>query len=248
MGWPAAIAAIVAAGGAYMQSEAANDAADRRKKALNEALAEQDAYAKQAENVALENADQYEANKRIERLTEAKQEAVDSLTQQLISARESTPSTAQTSGRLSKEFEAATNQSEADTLQSSLDLARLMGNMRGTNDMLTNEAYMNADYASDLGLIGRNASSTWNGAQPGIVAAGQVDSLQSGLGAGMSALGTSYLGSSMGKLFSATPTAGATAGSLGSGAYGIVGTPTNTFASGSLNTGFDLGSGLKIFG
>jgi len=238
MGWTA-VAAAVAAAGAYMQSDAANDAADRQKKALNEALAEQDAYAKQAENVALENADQYEANKRIERLTEAKQEAGDSLTQQLISARESTPSTAQTSGRISKEFEAATNQSEADTLQSSLDLARLMGNMRGTNDMLTNEAYMNADYASDLGLIGRNASSTWNGAQPGIVAAGQVDSLQSGLGAGMSALGTSYLGSSLGKAFSATPTTSAPAGTLGSGTYNI---------NGSLSTGYDLGSGLKMFG
>ena len=88
---------------------------------------------------------------------------------------------------------------KANQLEQSIANAKLMGNMRGGSDMLTNEGYQNADYASQLGLIGRNAQGSANAAQAGINAAGQVDGTTSMLGGLASGLGTSYLGSKLGK-------------------------------------------------
>jgi hypothetical protein len=65
--------------------------------------------------------------------------------------------------------------------------------------MLMEEGFRNADYASQLSQIGRNAQGTYQAAQPGIAAAGQVNSGKM-LGGGLiSGVGMAGLSSSLGK-------------------------------------------------
>lgn len=199
--WTYALYAALAAGGSYMQSEAANDAAERQQDAMNAALAQQEGYDRQAEAKALENAQEYAPEKRTERFNEARESAGESLAQSLVKSREEAGPTEQATGRLSEAFTADRAGKMADQFQQSVDMARLMGKMRGVQDMLGNEAITNADYASQLGTIGRNARGSYNAAQPGIVAAGKVNSGQMALGSALSSIGTSGMTSGLGSAF-----------------------------------------------
>jgi hypothetical protein len=204
-------AAIAAAGGSYMQADAANEAADRQAAALNAAMEGQDLLSRKAEGKALENAEEYKMDNRAQRFEDTRQQAGESLVQSLIKSREQGGAPDQASGRVSESFSADRASKLADQFQKSVDNARLMGNMRGTQDMLGNEAIMNADYASQLNTIGRNARGSMDAAQPGILSAGKVNTGQVVAGSALQALGTSYLAGSLGKAFGGT-TAGADVG------------------------------------
>ena len=214
-GWEIAAyiaAAAAAAGGAYMQADAANDAADRQAAALNAAMEQQDQWNKKAEQKALDNAQEYDMEKRTNRLAEAMQDAGDSLTQSLVTSREQIGLPDQASGKISDEFTADRSSKLADQFQKSVDMARLMGRMRGVQDMLGNEAVNNADYASQLGIISRNAQGDEAASKPGIIKAGKVNAGKATAGALMQSLGTSYLGSGLGSGFSSSSGAGANVG------------------------------------
>lgn len=195
---PMIAAAAIAAVGAKVSADAQNDAADKQQAAVNASLEQQDQYSQKAEQKALENADQYQAGDRLEKFEEARAAAGDSLAKSLTASREAAPVTTQASGRMSQEFLTGDASAKADQFEKSIKNAQLMGRMRGAGDMLTSEGYMNADYASQLGMIGRNAQGSAAAAQPGIIGAGKVNSGQVALGSGLSAIGTSYLGSALG--------------------------------------------------
>jgi len=195
-----AIAAIAAAGyGAKTQSDAANEAADRQAAAMNATLEQQDQFNRKAEGKALENADQYDMTDRTQRLEETRQKAGDSLVESLVKSRQESASPEQAAGKVSESFTADRATKLADQFQASVDNARLMGRMRGNQDMLGNEAIMNADYASQLNTIGRNANGSYQAAQPGIAVAGKVDANKVMTGAMLQSLGTTYLGNVAGK-------------------------------------------------
>ena len=193
-----AVSALASVYGMQMQSDAQSDAIDKQQKAVNASLEQQDQYSRAAESKALENAQNYDPTKRTEEFNKSREAAGDSLAQQLTQAREAAPKTSQPAGRLSAEFLTGQAKSAADQYDKSIEMAQLMGKMRGANDMLTNEGYRNADYASQLGTIGRNAQGSYQAAQPGIIAAGKVDGGKMMLGGGLSSIGTSYLGSQAG--------------------------------------------------
>lgn len=252
-GWEEALlaAAVVAAGaGAKVQSDAANEGADRQAAALNSAMEQQDVWARKAEGKALDNAQEYDMTDRTQRLDESKQAAGDSLVQSLIKSREETGSPEQASGKVSESFTADRASKLADQFQTSVDNARLMGNMNGVQNMLGNEGIMNADYASQLRTIGRNAGGSWNAAQPGIATAGKVDANKVALGSMLQAAGTSYLGGQLGSAFGGVTTGADVGNGVGnanlsatsstglnatSGAQGLSGGSIST--SGLMNSG-----------
>jgi hypothetical protein len=180
------------AGGTYVQNEAANDAADRQQAAMNAALEQSDSFSKKAEDTAMLNAQEYAPEARAQRFDTARQDAGESLAQQLTQSREKVTAPEQASGRLSEAFSTASAKSQADQLQTSLDMARAMGRVRGANDMMTEEGLINADYASQLGTIGRNAGGSMNAAGVGINAAGMPDNNQMALGGLAQGLGSAY--------------------------------------------------------
>lgn len=233
---PYVISAAVAVAGAKMQADAQNDAADRQQRAINDSLEQQDQYSQKAEAKALENAGEYEAKTRLARFDEARTAAGNSLAQQLTESRESAPQMSQPAGRMSQEFLTGDAKAKADQFEKSIEMAQLMGKVRGANDMLTNEGYTNADYASQLGIIGRNAQGAGQAAQAGISSAGKVDSGQMMLGGLAQSLGTSYLGSGLGK--------GMLSASTGADVGNGVGN-ANLMNSGSSNL-FDMGGGSGI--
>lgn len=244
-------AALAAAGGSYMSSEAANDAADRQAAALNAAMEQQDQWSRKAESKALDNADEYDMTDRTQRFEDTRKAAGDSLVQSLIKSREESGAPSQASGRLSESFSSDRTSKLADQFQQSVDMARLMGKMRGTQDMLGNEAIMNADYASQLGTIGRNARGSLDAAQPGIINAGKVNTGQVAAGSLISSLGTGYLMSGLGSAFSGAGSSSASglgAGAdLGSGMGNALGSGAGTSAGG-IGTGYNLGSGVSNSG
>lgn len=193
-----AILTAAAAGGTYMSAEAQNEATQRQADALNAALASQDEFNKKAEQKAMDNAQEYDMTDRTKRFEEARKEAGDSLVGSLVQSREQSTPIEQASGRVSESFTSDRATKMADQFQKSVDMARLMGNMRGQQDMLGNEAIMNADYASQLNTIGRNAKGSYDAAQPGIAAAGKIDSTKAATGALMSSVGSAGLGQGFG--------------------------------------------------
>lgn len=202
---PATIGALaLSAAGSYMQSQAQDEAADKQQKAINDSLELQDQYSQKAEAKALENADQYDAKDRLVKFDETRQAAGDSLAQQLTASREAAPQTAQPSGRMSQAFLTGDAKAKADQFEQSINMAQLMGKMRGAGDMLTDEGYKNADYATQLGLIGRDANGSARASQAGINAAGQVDSGSMLAGGLLSGAGSSLLSSNLGNGMNAT--------------------------------------------
>lgn len=207
-----AAAAAAAAYGANSQAEATNEAADRQAAALNAAMEQQDQWSRKAEVKAIDNAEEYDMQDRTQRLEEAQQAAGDSLAQSLVKSREEIGSPEQAAGRLSEAFSTDRASKLSDQFQQSVNNARLMGKMRGVQDMLGNEAITNADYASNLNTIGRNAQGSFNAAQPGIAQAGKVDSTKMATGALIQSLGTAYLANGLGSAFGGGSSAGADVG------------------------------------
>lgn len=188
-----AAAAAMAAYGANEQAKAQNEAADRQAAALNAAMEQQDQWSKKSEQKAMDNAQEYDMGKRTQRLEDTQQAATDTLTNSLVKSREEIGAPDVAEGKLSDAFTADRAQKMSDQFQKSVDMARLMGKMRGVQDMLGNEAITNADYASQLNTIGRNAKGDYSAAQPGIAQAGKVNAGQMTMGALAQSLGTSYL-------------------------------------------------------
>lgn len=192
-----AAAAAAAAYGANAQAEAQNDAADRQAAALNAAMEQQDQWSKKAEQKAMDNAQEYDMQNRTQRMEDTQQAATDSLTNSLVKSREEIGSPDVAEGKLSDTFTADRAQKMSDQFQKSVDMARLMGKMRGVQDMLGNEAITNADFASQMNTIGRNARGDYSAAQPGIAQAGKVNAGKMATGALAQSLGTSYLTNGM---------------------------------------------------
>ena len=248
--WTYAAAALVSLYGANAQAEAQNEAADRQQAALNASLEQQDKWNQKAEQKALENADEYKMEDRTQRFEESRKAAGDSLAQSLVKSREESASPTVASGKLSEAFTADRAGKMADQLQNSLDLARLMGNMKGTSNMLGDESLTNANYASELNTIGRNAKGSWDAAQPGIAAAGKVDSGAMALGGLAQGLGSAYLSSGLGSAFGSSSPALTSSGYAGelTGAGGLGSSSYNGIFNTNLgfNTGSGLGSSFKL--
>ena len=198
----ASLAGLAISGlGTFLQQSAQDDAMERQQRAISNQIEQQDAYNRQAEQKGLDNANEYKAEDRTKRFEEARQDAGESLAQNLIKSREEAPASTVASGRLSAAFDADRATKQASQLQDSLNMARLMGNMNGTRRMLGDEAITNADYASELNTIGRNARGSYTSAIPGIQAAGQVDGGSMALGGLMQGVGSAVGSGSLSSAF-----------------------------------------------
>ena len=187
--------------GNYLQSSAQNDAMDKQQRAINASLEQQDQYSKQAENTAMENAQNYDPTKRTQEFETARDDAAQSLTNKLLESREAAPQVSSTAGRMSQTFLTGENEAKQSQLDKSISMAQLMGRMRGASDLLTDEGYRNADYASRLSTIGRNAAGSYNAAQPGIISAGKVNNGSMLAGGILSGVGGAGLSSGLGEAF-----------------------------------------------
>lgn len=205
----ALISAAMTGGGMYMQQQAQDEAQQNQMDAINREQEAQDQLSRKSEQASLDNAKDYTAETRMGRFMDARQKAGDSLVAGLTQAREqqglSGGKSDQATGRLSQDFLTGKAAAAADEYQKSVDMARAMGNMRGTGDMLNAEGLHNADSALDASMLGAQARRHANAAQPGIQAAGQPDGtmmMLGGLASGIGGAGMSYSAQKAGRLSS----------------------------------------------
>lgn len=190
------IAALAAtAGGTYMQSEAASDAADQRQRIMMQAEEENQKINKAGEETVNDFAEKtFGAENRDERYEQAAQTRETSLAEALSSAR-TTPE--QTSGNVSSDYLQARQTSATAADAEAAKRAKLLARTGATSLMYGQEGMMGGQLSSDLAGLADKSRRNSRYAQN---AAGNVrgDSLAGGLLAGLGGAGLSAAASKPG--------------------------------------------------
>jgi hypothetical protein len=147
--------AAISAGGAFMQNEAANDAADEQRSILNAAQEENQNIAKQGEDLTNDFAEKaFDPSKRDARYEQGVATQEKSLGQALASANSASPGSS-VGGRVSADFTNASNASRAASNADAAKQAKLMARAGGSGLMYGAESMMGGQLASDLGGVGQ---------------------------------------------------------------------------------------------
>lgn len=232
-----AIAIAAAAAGTKIQMNAQEAAADRQARANEAALQEQDGFRRKNADLLLGAAQQYNGADREQAVITQQAAAGDKLNTAVASNQLAAlgPGAA-ANGTVSREFTALQGQRLMEGLKKAADTARLMGNLRGFDNLKQTEGLNTANSAIEQGVNSAAARSQWEAAQPRIANAGRVNSGQMLLGSLLQA-GSGAIGKAGAGLFSGTVGPGISAGA---GAQGLR-------AAGS--AGFRAASpiGMKLF-
>lgn len=177
----ALLSAATSAGGAYLQKESADDAADKRQSILNNAAEENQVIAKEGEKLTNDFAkDVFDPSARQERYEQGVGQREESLGAALASANTASPS-ATTSGNVSGDFLAASNASQAAGNAEGAKQAKLMARVGGSGLMYGSEALMGGNLASNLGGVGQRLRKNGLYAQSAAGAVRDTGSLAGGL-------------------------------------------------------------------
>lgn len=208
-----------AAGGTAIQMNAQQSAANRQARANDAALAEQDAFRRKNADLLMGAAQQYNGTDREQAVQVQQAAAGDKLNTAVTSNQlaQLGPG-AQANGTVSREFTALQGQRLMEGLKKASDQARLMGNLRGFDNLKQGEAARMGDSAIEQGVNSAAARSQWEAAQPRIANAGRVNQGAMILG---SILQAAPLIAAGGSLFGAAAPTGGAGISAGAGAQGF---------------------------
>lgn len=178
-----AIAIAAAAGGTAIQMDAQQSAADRQARANDAALQEQDGFRRKNADLLMGAAQQYNGTDREQAAITQQTAAGDKLNTAVTSNQLAAlgPGAA-ANGTVSREFTALQGQRLMEGLKKAAETARLMGNLRGFDNLKQGEAAVTANSAIDQGVNSSVARSQWEAAQPRIANAGRVNQGQMILG------------------------------------------------------------------
>lgn len=215
-----AIALAAAAAGTKIQMNAQETAANRQASANEQALQEQDGFRKKNADLLMSSAQQYNGVDREQAAVTQQAAAGDKLNTAVTSNQLAAlgPGAA-ANGTVSREFTALQGQRLMEGLKKAADTARLMGNLRGFDNLKQGEAATTANSAIDQGVNSAAARSQWEAAQPRIANAGRVNQGQMILGSLLQA-GSGAIGGAGAGLFNGTVGPGMAAG-VGAGAQGF---------------------------
>jgi len=208
----------VAAGGTAIQMDAQQSAITRQQRAQEAATLEQDGFRRKNSDLLMGAAQQYNGTDREAAATTQQAAAGDKLNTAVTSNQlaQLGPGAA-ANGTVSREFTALQGQRLMDGLKKAADTARLMGNLRGFDNLKQAEAATTANSAIEQGVNSAAARSQWEAAQPRIANAGRVNQGQMILGSLLQA-GSGAIGGGMAGLFNGTVGPGIAAGA---GAQGL---------------------------
>lgn len=214
-----ALLLAAAGGGTAIQLNAQQAAADRQQRAQDAALAEQDAFRRKNSDLLMGAAQQYNGIDREQAAQVQQAAAGEKLNTAVTSAQlpQLGPG-AQANGTVSREFTALQGQRLMEGLKKAAEQARLMGNLRGFENLKQAEAARTGDSAIEQGVNSASARSQWEAAQPRIANAGKVNQGAMILGGILQA---APLIASAGSLFGAAAPTGGAGISAGAGAQGF---------------------------
>lgn len=178
-----AIAIAAAVAGTKIQMNAQEAAADRQSRANDQALQEQDGFRKKNSELLMGTAQQYNGVDREQAAVTQQAAAGDKLNTAVTSNQlaQLGPGAA-ANGTVSREFTALQGQRLMEGLKKASDTARLMGNLRGFDNLKQAEGLNTANSAIEQGVNSSAARSQWEAAQPRIANAGKVNQGQMILG------------------------------------------------------------------
>lgn len=212
-----AIALAAAAGGTAIQMDAQQSAAKRQQREQEAATLEQQGFRQKNADLLMGAAQQYNATDR-EQAAQVQQAAAGDKLNTAVTSNQLAqlgPGAA-ANGTVSREFTALQGQRLMEGLKKAADTARLMGNLRGFDNLKQGEAAATANSAIEQGVNSAAARSQWEAAQPRIANAGQVNSGQMILGSLLQA-GSGAIGKAGAGLLSA----GTVGGGIRAGAGGF---------------------------
>lgn len=213
-----AIMIATAVGGTAIQMDAQQSAAKRQAREQEAAMLEQQGFRQKNADLLMNSAQQYNGTDREAAAATQQAAAGDKLNAAVASNQLAAlgPGAA-ANGTVSREFTALQGQRLMEGLKKAADTARLMGNLRGFDNLKQGEAAVNANSAIDQGVNSATARSQWEAAQPRIANAGRVNTGQMLLGSLLQA-GSGAIGKAGAGLFSAgTVGPGISAGAGGFG-------------------------------
>lgn len=216
-----ALMLAAAGGGTALQLNAQQAAADRQARAQEAAMQEQDSFRRKNADLLMGTAQQYNGTDREQAAQVQQAAAGDKLNTAVASNHlaQLGPGAA-ANGTVSREFTALQGQRLMEGLKKAADTARLMGNLRGFDNLKQAEAQRAGDSAIDQGVNSAVARSQWEAAQPRIANAGKVNQGQMILGSLLQA-GSMLAGSgALGKVFGGAGTVGSGI-SAGAGGMGL---------------------------
>jgi hypothetical protein len=189
------IAGLAAAvGGAYLQSEAADDAADEQRSIINQADEQTKKINKQKIETTQKFAeDTFNPANREQKYEDAATKSESSLVDALMKASDGEVSQA-AEGRLSNDYIRGKAAASADATTDILKRARLMGRQNANSLMYDEEALKGGQLSSDLAGLGYQANSVNRGASNDLNAAQNQGSLIGGLLSGAAPMIGSYKG------------------------------------------------------
>jgi hypothetical protein len=213
-----AIALATAVGGTAIQMDAQQSAAKRQAREQEAATLEQQGFRNKNADLLMGAAQQYNGTDREVAATAQQAAAGDKLNTAVQSNQlaQLGPGAA-ANGTVSREFTALQGQRLMEGLKKAADTARLMGNLRGFDNLKQGEAATTANSAIEQGVNSAAARSQWEAAQPRIANAGRVNSGQMLLGSVLSAA-SGAIGNAGAGLFNGTVGPGISAGA---GAQGL---------------------------
>lgn len=212
-----AIAIAAAVGGTAVQMDAQQSAQKRQAREQEAAMLEQQGFRQKNADLLMGAAQQYNGTDREAAAVTQQAAAGDKLNTAVTSNQLAAlgPGAA-ANGTVSREFTALQGQRLMEGLKKAADTARLMGNLRGFDNLKQGEAAVTANSAIDQGVNSAVARSQWEAAQPRIANAGQVNQGQMILGSLLQA-GSGAIGKAGAGLMSA----GTVGGGIRAGAGGF---------------------------
>jgi hypothetical protein len=214
-----ALLLAAAGGGTAIQLNAQQAAADRQARANEAALQEQDGFRRKNADLLMGAAQQYNGTDR-EQAAQVQQAAAGEKLAAAVTSNQLAQlgPGAQANGTVSREFTALQGQRLMEGLKKAAEQARLMGNLRGFENLKQAEGARMGDSAIEQGVNSAAARSQWEAAQPRIANAGKVNQGAMILG---SILQAAPLIASAGSLFGAAAPTGGAGLSAGAGAQGF---------------------------
>jgi hypothetical protein len=227
---PALIAMIVGAG---MQYKANSDAAKRAEQATMQSLQKQRGFQKEAESEAKNAADKYQAETRAEKQQEIEQNLNTEYMQPVEAAQTINQEGATTQGDVSSDYVAAKATSDANTLNSSRNLAKLLAKTSSAGNLRMGEGFDLADSTTKVGQIGSFAKGQAAVDEILIKQAAQPSAGLMGLGQLISALGS--FGAMSGALSGAGSAAASGATTAGGLTNSVMPSLTSTILPGGMS-------------
>lgn len=233
---PFTIASLVAmVAGAGLQYKASQDAQANQQRMIQESLARQTEFQKQAEKKALDTAEQFAPGDRQQKQAEIAQQITENLIQPVSESQAIRSEQTSTQGDVSDDYTTAKAKSDLNVLKQAQALAALLGKTSSASRLRLNEAINMGDTAQGIGQIASFAGGQRAADQIGINQAGNpnagsmfLGSLLQGAGtAGLMTGAESGIRGTVNKLFAPSSTGtGITTGAAGMGFKNIVGSGT----------------------